>query len=262
MPQRAGSSQSAIDMTDSAAKPVALITGGAVRVGSAIVRDLATRGYRLAIHANRSLDAAQALVEELRTAGVEAAAFGADLRDENATRAMIDRARRHFGRLDALVNNASIWTPTSLEEVAADDVRRFFESNTLSTFVCCQHAGLIMAEQEQGGAIVNIGDWATARPYRNYSAYFASKGAIPTLTRLFAVELAPRVRVNAVLPGPVLLPDSLAPEERNRAIAGTLLKRAGKPENVAQAVAMLLMNDFITGACLRVDGGRTIAESE
>ena len=84
----------------------------------------------------------------------------------------------------------------------ADDVRRFFEVNTLSTFVCCQHAGLIMTEQDEGGAIVNIGDWAVERPYRDYSAYFISKGAIPTLTRMFAVELAPKVRVNAVLPGP------------------------------------------------------------
>ena len=120
---------------------------------------------------------------------------------------MIDRVRRHFGRLDALVNNAAIWSPTPLETVAADDVRRFFEVNALSTFVCCQHAGLIMAEQEQGGAIVNIGDWAVARPYRDYSAYFMSKATIPTMTRMFAVELAPKVRVNAVLPGPVLLPD-------------------------------------------------------
>ena len=144
---------------------------------------------------------------------------------------MIDRVRRHFGRLDALVNSAATWSPTPIEDVMADDVRRFFEVNTLSTFVCCQHAGLIMTEQEQGGAIVNIGDWAIERPYRDYSAYFISKGAIPTLTRMFAVELAPKVRVNAVLPGPVLLPESVSEEERRRAIAGTLLQRAGQPEN-------------------------------
>ena len=246
-------------MNDPTSQPVALVTGGAVRVGRAIVRELAARGYRVAVHANRSLGEAQALVEELRAAGGEAAAFGADLRDEDAVRAMIDRARRHFGRLDALVNNAASWSPTPLETVAADDVRRFFEVNTVSAFVCCQHAGLIMAAQESGGAIVNIGDWAVARPYRNYSAYFISKGAIPTLTRMFAVELAPKVRVNAVMPGPVLLPDSLSADERNRAIAGTLLQRPGKPENVAQAVAFLLTNDFVTGICLPVDGGRTIA---
>jgi pteridine reductase len=248
-------------MSDAVQQPVALVTGGAVRVGRAIVLELASRGYRLAVHANKSLDRAQELVEELVKAGHDAAAFGADLRDEEAARAMIDRARRRFGRLDALVNSAAIWSPTPLATTAADDLRRFFEINALASFVCCQQAGLIMARQPEGGAIVNIGDWAVLRPYRDYGAYFVSKAAIPTMTRLFAVELAPKVRVNAVLPGPVLMPENLSPAERQRAIAGTLLNRAGRPENVARAVAALLENDFITGVCLPVDGGRTIAES-
>ena len=248
-------------MNDADNQPVALVTGGAIRVGAAIVRELAARGYQVAIHANTSLDRAQELATELNNAGHTATAFGADLRDEDATRAMIDRVRRHFGRLDALVNSAATWSPTPLEDTMADDVRRFFEVNTLSTFVCCQHAGLIMTKQEQGGAIVNVGDWAVERPYRDYSAYFVSKGAIPTLTRMFAVELAPKVRVNAVLPGPVLLPESLSPQERQRAIKGTLLQRPGKPENIADAVADLLEYDFITGVCLPVDGGRTLGET-
>jgi pteridine reductase len=241
--------------------PVALVTGGGARVGAAIVRELSSHGYRVAIHANTSLDRAQALVKELESSGQEAMAFGAELRDEDATRAMIDRAHRHFGRLDALVNNAAIWSPTPLHTTLADDVRRFFEVNTLSTFVCCQHAGMIMREQAQGGAIVNIGDWATERPYREYAAYFISKGAIPTLTRTFAVELAPKVRVNAVLPGPVLLPETVSEADRRRAVKGTLLGRAGTPENVALAVMALFENDFITGVCLPVDGGRTLGET-
>jgi pteridine reductase len=249
-------------MIDRAQHPVVLVTGGAARVGRSIVHELAARGYRVGVHANTSLDRAQELVKELANDGSEAAAFGAELRDEDATRAMIDRARRHFGRLDALVNNAAIWAPTPLATTAADDVRRFFEVNTLSTFICCQHAGLIMADQDTGGAIVNIGDWAVARPYRNYGAYFVSKSAIPAMTRMFAVELAPRVRVNAVLPGPVMLPESVSGEERQRAVSGTLLGRPGRPENVAQAVASLLENDFITGVCLPVDGGRTIGETD
>ena len=190
-----------------------------------------------------------------------AAAFGADLRDEEATRAMIDRAYRHFGRLDLLVNNAATWSPTPLDSVAADDLRKFFEVNTVSTFVCCQHAGLRMAEQPAGGAIVNVGDWAVARPYRDYSAYFVSKGTIPTMTRLFAVELAPHVRVNAVLPGPVLMPEELPAAVRERAVKGTLLQRAGRPENIAQAVLFLAQNDYVTGVCLPVDGGRTIGDT-
>jgi pteridine reductase len=242
-------------------QPAALVTGGAARVGAVIVRALAAGGYRVAIHANKSLDRAAELVDELTEAGHEAAAFGAELRDEDATRAMIDRAYRHFGRLDLLVNCAAIWEPTPFETVAADDVRRFVDVNTVSTFVCCQHAGLRMAEQPIGGAIVNIGDWAVARPYRDYSAYFVSKGAIPSMTRLFAVELAPRVRVNAVLPGPVLMPEELPAAVRERAVKGTLLQRAGRPENIAHAVLFLAENDFVTGVCLPVDGGRTIGDT-
>ena len=240
---------------------VALVTGGAARVGATIVRALADGGYRVAIHANQSLDRATELVDELTQAGHDAAAFGAELRDEDAARSMVDRARRHFGRLDLLVNNAAIWAPTPLALAAADDLRRFFEVNTVSTFVCCQHAGLLMAEQATGGAIVNIGDWAVERPYRDYSAYFVSKGAIPTMTRMFAVELAPRVRVNAVLPGPVLVPEELPAAVRERAVKGTLVQRAGRPENIAHAVLFLAQNDFVTGVCLPVDGGRTIGDT-
>lgn len=242
-------------------QPSALVTGGAARVGATIVRALTAAGYRVAIHANQSLDRAAELADELTKAGHEAAAFGADLRDEEATRAMIDRAYRHFGRLDLLVNNAATWSPTPLDAVAADDLRKFFEVNTVSTFVCCQHAGLRMAEQPTGGAIVNIGDWAVTRPYRDYSAYFVSKGTIPTMTRLFAVELAPHVRVNAVLPGPVLMPEELPAAVRERAVKGTLLQRAGRPENIAQAVLFLAQNDYVTGVCLPVDGGRTLGDT-
>ncbi|HEV3025139.1 MAG TPA: SDR family oxidoreductase, partial [Pirellulales bacterium] len=127
--------------------------------------------------------------------------------------------------------------------------------------LCCRHVGLQMAAQESGGAIVNLGDWATVRPYLNYAAYFPSKGAIPTLTRDFAVELAsrnPRVRVNAVLPGPAMLPEGLSDQERKAAIGATLVKREGSPHNVADAVLFLLRNDFVTGVCLPVDGGRSI----
>ncbi len=166
-----------------------------------------------------------------------------------------------FGRIDALVNCAAAWQSKKLEDVTAADVRLFFEINTLSTFLCAQQAGLAMVRQPEGGCIVNLGDWAVARPYVGYAAYFPSKGAIPTLTRCLAVELAsrnPAVRVNCVLPGPVMLPPDLPAAERRQAIDGTLVKREGRPDNIAQAVLFFLDNDFVTGACLPVDGGRTI----
>lgn len=244
---------------------VVLVTGaGPPRIGNCVVRLLAANGYRVVLHAHRSVAAAEETAMELRRAGAEAEVVFADLTDEQAVREMASRARAFFGRIDALVNCAAIWSAKPLEEVTADDVRRHFDANALSTFLCCQHVGLAMAAQSEGGAIVNLGDWAVARPYLNYAAYFPSKGAIPTLTRMFAVELAhrnPRVRVNAVLPGPAMLPENLPEAERAAAIAGTLVKRPGSPEHVAHAVRFLLENDFVTGVCLPVDGGRTIASA-
>jgi pteridine reductase len=246
--------------------PVALVTGaGAPRVGNGVARELAARGYRVALHANRSLDAAQATAEELRQQGCEAIAVRAEMTDEASLTTMIGEVHSRFGRIDALVNSAAIWSPISLKDVTAADVRRNFEVNTLGTFVCCQQVGLLMAQQATGGAIVNFGDWAPVRPYVDYAAYFPSKGAIPTLTRSLAVELAAmnrRIRVNAVLPGPVLLAADAPDEKRDEAMESTLLKRVGTPRHVADAVILLLENDFITGVCLPVDGGRSIYAPE
>lgn len=243
--------------------PVALVTGsGAKRVGNTIARQLAERGYRLALHSRSSHASAQETAEELRPLGNDLEVFSGDLSREEEARGLIHAVHTRFGRLDVLINAASIWSPKKLEEVTAVDVQENFAANTLSTFICSQTAGLLMAAQPTGGVIINLGDWAIARPYLDYAAYFPSKGSIPTLTRNFAIELAarnPRVRVNAVLPGPVMLPADLPPEERAAAIAGTLVKREGSPLHIASAVIFLVENDFVTGVSLPVDGGRTIA---
>ena len=242
--------------------PVALVTGsGAPRLGNAVARALAVRGYRIALHANTSNAQAAETAAEITASGGEALTLSADLRDERAVTAMVQTAQRHFGRIDALVNCAAVWPSKQLEDTTADDVRNAFEINTLGTFLCCQQVGLVMVRQPAGGAIVNFGDWAVRRPYLDYAAYFASKGAIPALTRTFAAELAsrnPRVRVNAILPGPVMLPEGLAADERAAAIAGTLLQREGSPQNIAEAVVFLIENGYITGVCLPVDGGRSV----
>jgi pteridine reductase len=241
---------------------VALITGsGKRRVGWHIAEALASRSYSLALHYHSSAAEAADTAEYFQTRGVEVLTLQADLTDEPAVRTLVDKALERFGRIDVLVNTAAVWQSKRLEEVTADDVRRHFEANTLSTFLCSQHVGLAMVQQPEGGSIVNLGDWAEARPYLNYAAYFPSKGAIPTLTRTLAVELGtrnPRVRVNCILPGPVMLPLDLPEAERKQAINATLVKHEGRPENVAQAVLFLVDNDFVTGACLPVDGGRTI----
>jgi pteridine reductase len=238
---------------------VALVTGsGKRRVGSHVAEALAARGYALAVHYNTSKADADEFVASL---SVPAIAVQADLASEADVKRMTAAVLERFGRIDALVNCAAIWNRKRLEDVTAADVSEHFNTNTLGTFLTCQHVGLQMVAQPDGGAIVNVGDWADVRPYLDYAAYFPSKAAIPGLTRVFAVELGtrnPKVRVNAVLPGPVMLPPEVGADEREQVIAGTLVKREGTPGHVAAAVLHFLDNDFVTGTCLPVDGGRSV----
>jgi pteridine reductase len=244
---------------------VALITGsGKRRVGNTVAEALAARGYAVGLHYNRSAEDARESVLQMRNVGTRAEAYQANVSKEDEVDRMFKQVENDFGRLDVLVTAAAIWQSKPLEEITADDVRRHFEINALGTFLCCRRAGLMMVKQPEGGSIVTIGDWAVQRPYPNYAAYFPSKGAIPAMTRTFAVELArrnPAVRVNCILPGPVMLPADLSEHEVKGAIAGTLLKRAGRPENIAHAAIFLVENDYVTGVCLPVDGGRTIGGS-
>lgn len=241
---------------------VALVTGsGKKRIGSVVAETLARADYAIAVHYRTSVEEAEETVDTLRQLGVKAYGFQADLTREDEVKNMMSAVLKQFGRIDVLVNAAAAWKRKPLEEVDAEDVRHYFETNTLSTFLSSQQAGLAMVKQKTGGSIILIGDWACERPYLNYAAYFPSKGAIPTLTRTLAVELGtrnPAVRVNCILPGPVMLPPDLPKAERKEAIDATLVKREGKPENIAHAVTFLIENDFVTGVCLPVDGGRTV----
>lgn len=244
-------------------RPVALVTGsGKRRVGNVVAEALARRGYSVVLHYRSSCAEADETVDRFCRQGWVCRAYRADVAEEHEVAEMFRRVRAEFGRLDVLVTCASVWEPNDWNSVTAAELRRQFEINMLGTVLCCVEAGKIMVGQAEGGLIVTIGDWAVERPYRRYLAYFVSKGAIPVFTRALAVELAhdnPRVRVNCVLPGPVMLPENLSQPEVAGAVAGTLLKRPGRPENVAQAVISFIDNDYITGVCLPVDGGRTIA---
>ena len=213
------------------------------------------------MHYRSSAEEAEETASLLRTLGAEARTFHADLSDEVAVTKMVRDVVSSFGRIDVLVNCAAVWQRKRLEDVTATDVRLHFDTNAMGTFLCCQQAGLVMTKQPEGGLIVNVGDWAEARPYLDYAAYFPSKGAVNAITRCMAVELGtrnPNVRVNAILPGPVMLPPDLPDAEKQHAINATLVKREGSPNNIAQAVLSFLDNDFITGVLLPVDGGRTI----
>jgi pteridine reductase len=242
-------------------KRVALVTGsGKRRIGWHVAEALATRGYAIVLHYRSSAAEAAEGVADLKKLGVEAIAIQADLTDEQSAKSLVDQTLARFGRIDVLVNAAATWQKKRLEDITAADVRHSFDSNLLATFLCSQQAGLAMVRQPEGGVIVLIGDWAIARPYVTHAAYFASKGAIPTLTRTLAVELGtrnPAIRVNAILPGPVMLPEMSA-EERQQVIDATLVKREGRPEHIAQGVLFFVDNDFVTGACLPIDGGRTV----
>jgi pteridine reductase len=245
---------------------IALITGsGRRRLGWHVASALAARGYAIALQYRTSQAEAEQAVAEFRAAGIEAEAYHAELTNESDVQRLVEQTLARFGRIDVLINAAAAWRPKRLEEVTAADVRGYLEANTLGTFLMAQQAGLAMVRQAEGGSIINFGDWAIVRPYLNYAAYFPSKGAIPALTRSLAVELGtrnPRVRVNCILPGPVMLPHDLPAAEREQAIAGTLVKREGRPEHIALAVLHFIDNDFLTGVCLPVDGGRSIYSPE
>ncbi len=250
-------------MTESAStKPVAWITGsGAKRVGQAIAREFASAGYRIVIHANHSVEETRQFAEELLSEGNMPLLVNGDVSDPKTSRTIVDLVLATMGRLDVLVNSAAVWNSQPFEEMTAEDIRKEFEVNTLGTLLCSQAAGLAMVKQPTGGAIVLIGDWAVQRPYPKFASYFASKGAIETMTRSLAVELGtknPSVRVNAILPGPVLLDESIPPETAERIRQQALVKRHGSPEDVGRAALFLATQPFITGVCLPVDGGRSI----
>ena len=242
--------------------PVAIVTGsGAQRIGAVLVEALAVRGYRVVVHFHRSINEGQARVADLQTRGYQALGCQADLSHDVQVKQLFETVRKHYGRLDVLVNTASIWRPTPLEAVTSTELRAQWEANVLSTFLCCQQAGLWMVDQPTGGCIINFGDWAQVRPELGYAAYFAAKGAIPTLTRSLAVELGqrnPRVRVNCILPGPMTPPEKLTELDVQRYQVAGLVGRCGQPEDLISAVEFLIHNTFVTGIELPVEGGRGV----
>ena len=164
-------------------KPVALVTGSSrKRVGWHVADALAAHGYDIVVHYRTSAAAAADTVRHLESKGAQAIALAADLSNQRAVRELVGRAMERFGQIDALVNCAGAWQMKRLEEITDDDVRGMFEVNTLGTFLCSQQVGLTMVKQPEGGCIVTVGDWAVARPYLHYAAYFPSKGAIGLLT--------------------------------------------------------------------------------
>ena len=241
---------------------VALITGGAKRIGAEIVRMLHEQGMNVVIHYNISGNEALALCEQLNKLRAHSATvIRADLTVPESDKVLVQQAAKEWGRLDVLVNNAARFyrtTITSVTEYAWDDL---MASNLKAPFFLAQAAAPFLAAHE--GLIVNITDIHAERPLHDYSVYCISKSGLLMMTKVLAKELGPKIRVNAVAPGSVEWPEgenSLSEEAKQMIISRTVLKREGCANDIARAVLFFVRDaDYITGQVLNVDGGRALS---
>ena len=240
---------------------VALVTGGARRVGRALALGLAEQGMNIVIHYNRSEGEAAHTVAELRARGVRAELAQGNLGNPLDIEHIFVVLESAFGQVDVLVNSASTFVAGDVLETTVGDWNYVMAVNLRAPFLCSQRAALLMLARGTPGVIINIADVAGLVPWKRYPAHSVSKAGLIMLTQVLAKSLAPDIRVNAVVPGPVLRPDSM-PDDRWRRFGEMLpLQRTGRPENVVQAALALIQNDFITGSVLTVDGGDSLHSS-
>ena len=236
-----------------------VVTGGAIRVGRHVAGRLAERGANIVVNYRTSAREAEDAVEEFRGRGVGSLAVQADVSTQAGVQAILDAAISEFGSVEVLINNASIYAPTPFDELDEADFDRNIAVNLKGPYLGCWLFGRHMQAQGRG-KIVNVADWAVERPYVNYAPYFVAKGGVVALTRVMAKELAPAVQVNAVAPGPILMPADFDQETIRAVERATPLGRIGDPEDIAQTIRYLVEGtDFVTGAVIPVDGGRTVS---
>ncbi len=235
------------------ARPVALITGGARRVGRAIALGLGAAGHDVVIHYRESAAEAAATVAELEALGVRASALAADLGEARAAQELPGRAFAIFGRLDVLVNSAAVWRPVPLRAVTPADWDDTMAVNLRAPFLLSVAAASLLPA---GGVIVNLADHLATESSPGLVPHSISKAGVVAMTAQLARQLAPNVRVNAVAPGAVLPPPGWSDEAQRRFVASTPLQRLGSPDDVADAVVFLVAATYITGVVLPVDGGR------
>ncbi len=239
-------------------EPVVLVTGGARRLGAAIVRHLHARGLSVVVHYRSSVDEARRLKAELEALRPGTVALAsADILAPDAPRILVEAALEHFGRLDMLVNNASTFYETPLDTASYAQWDDLMGTNLRTPFFLCQAAAPHLVAH--AGAIVNLIDVHAQRPLKDFPIYSVAKAGLAMLTQSLARELAPHVRVNGVAPGAILWPEAGADEaERTRVLARIPLHRTGAPEDIARAVTFLLLDaPYVTGQILAVDGGRS-----
>ena len=247
-------------MSPSHPRPVALITGAGRRVGAVIARTLHAAGYDLALHYRHSADAAQSLADELELQRADSTILvHAELAELDTLPGLVGSVLARFGRLDALVNNASAFYPTPVGSATPAQWNELFASNAQAPFFLAQAA--TPALRQAGGAIVNLVDIYAERPLANHPIYCMAKAALLAMTRALALDLGPQVRVNAVAPGAVMWPsEGKSYDDKQAMLERTPLKRGGSPEDVASAVLWLLRDaPFVAGQVIRVDGGRTLS---
>ena len=237
---------------------VALITGGK-RIGLVVARDLASRGVDIAVSYARSQAEANLAVEAVRAGGRRGAAFQTDLSQPDAAAALVASVVESFGRLDILINMASVYVQRPFAELTAADWNAVADVDLRAAFLCA-HAAAPHMRAQGGGRIINFSDWVarSGRPrYLGYLPYYVAKAGVIALTEALALELAgDNILVNAIAPGPIVAPPGTTDEEYKAIADATPLGRWGGEMQIAQTVMALLDGDFVTGETIRVDGGR------
>jgi pteridine reductase len=234
---------------------VAIVTGGAVRLGRALALALAEQHVQVAVHYGSSIEAAQEVVAQIRSMGGEAIALPADLRNVSRVSDVIKRAADQFGPIDILINSAAIFKPGNPIETTAAEWDEHFSINVKAPFFLSQ-AFAAQVGRDRSAHIINIADWRGVRPDAEHAAYSITKAALIALTRTLALALAPNIQVNAIAPGAILLPADQDQAYLDRLAATIPLKRSGSPDDVAQAMLYLLRSTFITGDLIFVTGGQ------
>ena len=242
---------------------VALVTGGAVRVGKAITLMLAHAGAHVVVNYNTSAGGAQATVAEAQAAGIDALGVQCDVSDFGAVQAMVRQVQDRFGGVDILVNAASLFGRIKVpSEDLAQDLETWHRVTRISIDGAFYVSSLLAPSMlaRGGGAIVNIVDLSVWTPWRGFTAHAVGKAGLLALTQQLALELAPTIRVNAVAPGTVLPPPGAGEAQQAAMAERTLLGRLGTPADVADAVRYLIEADYVTGTVVRVDGGEHLAQ--
>lgn len=237
---------------------VALLTG-AKRIGAVVAEALALRGADIVLSYARSEPEAQDAAEAVRRAGARATVIKADLSSPDACTRLVDDAASAYGRLDVLVNMASVYTAHPFDQLTLREWDAVMNVDLRAAFLCARAAVPYM-RRSGGGRIINFSDWvaASGRPrYQGFLPYFVAKAGVKALSEALALELASdNILVNTIAPGPIVAPPDTTVEERQRVEAATPLGRWGGEAEIAKAVLALVESDFITGETLRVDGGR------